>query len=83
MRDSAVCRSVCTVTSPVVVPARSSARSNTFRIVVYGFFVLAFVAKSCSALQMTARLEGQSRCEDRREISLAGRSLPEVFEDGV
>jgi hypothetical protein len=43
MRDSAVWRSVWTVTSPVVILARSSARPNTFRIVVCGFSVLAFV----------------------------------------
>ena len=43
MRDRAVWRSVWTVTSPVVILARSSARSNTLRIVVYGFSVLALV----------------------------------------
>ena len=43
MRDSAVWRSVWTVTSPVVILARSSARSDTLRIVVYGFSVLALV----------------------------------------
>jgi hypothetical protein len=43
MRDCAVWRSVWTVTSPVVIFARSSARSNTLRIVVYGLSVLAFV----------------------------------------
>ena len=43
MRDSAVWRSVWTVTSPVVILARSRARSNTLRIVVYGLSVLAFV----------------------------------------
>jgi len=43
MRDSAVWRRVWIVTSPVVILARSSARSNTFRIVVYGFLVLEFV----------------------------------------
>lgn len=41
MRDSAVWRGVWIVTSRVVIFARRSARSNTFRIVVYGLSVLA------------------------------------------
>jgi len=55
MLDSAVWRSVWTVTSPVVILARSSARSNTFRIVVYGLSVLAFVKTQAWIRGLAAR----------------------------